>query len=148
MSKRATGHNWGMQDILDRGNKSKQQQEAKKYVYTCLDACKFKAPDQEALKPLNHGIRIKPQRVGLRPQGDLHDQLDVDLNPPPSRMLAASRGCRKWVGPFCNVHWWKARVDISCWCSTSHKRHTFDISLACIFCDTWVAQISSIDHFK
>ena len=25
----------------------------KKYVYTCLDACKFKAPDQEALKPLS-----------------------------------------------------------------------------------------------
>ena len=30
----------------------------KKYVYTCLDACKFKAPDQEELKPLTTESRL------------------------------------------------------------------------------------------
>ena len=32
----------------------------KKYVYTCLDACKFKAPDQEALKPLTTESGLSP----------------------------------------------------------------------------------------
>ena len=30
----------------------------KKYVYTCLDDCKFKAPDQEALEPLSTKSRL------------------------------------------------------------------------------------------
>ena len=45
--------------LLAATNPSNNEKQ-KKYVYTCLDACKFKAPDQEALKPLTTESGLSP----------------------------------------------------------------------------------------
>ena len=57
-----------MQDILARGDKSKQQQEAKKKCIYVLGWLQVQSTWSRGTKALNHGIRIELQRVGLRPQ--------------------------------------------------------------------------------
>ena len=50
----------GCKIFLLRATNPSNNKKQKKYVYTCLDDCKFKAPDQEALKPLTTESGLSP----------------------------------------------------------------------------------------
>ena len=50
----------GCKMFLLRATNPSNNKKQKKYVYTCLDDCKFKAPDQEALKALTTESGLSP----------------------------------------------------------------------------------------